>query len=118
MPKLSMKERVELAMMPRPQRVDFIKRELRARRFFLIPAMVEHEEAMRDYEREVGWWRADRSANEFMGEESAAECPVMPGCPSYLPAEKDIREWLLRCLEDRTKYTKCLRKVPVRPVSP
>ena len=64
--KLPMADRVALALLPDAVREDYIRKELRAVRFFSIPAYNEWKAEYAVYARKIDRWFADKRAAEFL----------------------------------------------------
>lgn len=64
---LPMKERVDLMLTRDCVRQEFIDEELRALRYYIIPAVDCHKELVEDYQKDVKEWRNEWASHKLLG---------------------------------------------------
>jgi len=74
------------------RRRDFLKLEMRKRRYKYLPVYEVWLGDMEFYWRDVHDWREHRKACESRCVKPSMELPEMPPCPSHLPTEEDLLE--------------------------
>lgn len=109
--KLSIEERVQLALLDEKVRRAFATLELRARRYMHLPKVHVWLEDMKEYWLKVKQWRETKhAAAAIVGTEEALKIagvmPWPPTCPSYFPgSDQEILDMVKRArknLEDVT----------------
>lgn len=93
---LPLAERVELAMFDANKRIDYLKAEMRTRRYELLPALLIWQGEMEIYNDNVTQWRANREASKLMGVPNAMVIPIMPPNPTHIPSNEDVKDMINR----------------------
>mmetsp|Transcript_111246 Transcript_111246/g.255165 ORF Transcript_111246/g.255165 Transcript_111246/m.255165 type:complete len:184 (-) Transcript_111246:170-721(-) len=95
------KEEHARALMTRPaDRKSFIIRELRGRRYFMLPAIDVYRMEMQLYRQEIAEYRSRAETARLLESDVGMPIPIPPFCPTQIPAEDELLEMVLRARED------------------
>jgi len=76
------------------RRRRFIRQELLKKRIKYVPVYEVWQGDMELYRRDVGSWRNHCKECRCAGVKPWIEMPEMPPCPSYIPTEEELVEWV------------------------
>lgn len=109
---LSVDEKVMLAMMDDKQRRNFLERELRARRYHLLPRIYDWEDGMRRFWLDLAEWRETKIAVAAMTHtdgsfdlQRVGPMPWPPPRPVCTPKEDELVEIVTRARKDPEDVT-------------
>jgi hypothetical protein len=80
----------------------FLAHELRIRRYKILTKVLLWRVHMEEYYDQVENWRMSMEARVVMMERTKEDAnpdppPIMPGCPTHIPNEEEIRELVKKC---------------------
>jgi hypothetical protein len=103
-PGLSLADKVEVAMTPELERVVFVREELRVRRFELVPAMDQYNNAVKNFLDAQTQWSLELRACMLTGSKMLMATPEKPATPSQIPTDEELMEWIRRCRVDPSSF--------------
>lgn len=86
----SLEDRVSAALTSHVDRQSILRKELRARRCAMLPAIDVWLMDLRTYRRDVNEWRSLCHAQRLLGLPPPVPPPPFPACPSHLPSEQEL----------------------------
>lgn len=113
---LSLEERVHLAMMDDKTRRSFLERELRARRYHLLPQIHDWEDEMRGFWIKMQEWRETKKAvavmthgNDHEALQRVGPMPWPPARPVCVPKEEELQEIVQRARKNPDNVTQIVQ---------
>jgi len=108
-PKLSLDERIELAEINPIRRKKYIRHEMTATRYRMLPRVYEWEDQYKIYWEKVKEWREAREGAQTMHVKFDREYILPPPCLKQMPLKDQIKKWFHAAKKDPTK---------LRPIKP